>query len=101
MKQAKGTIVRTVNIMNHDYAIALPEGNFLVSNGDEHLREEDYGKEAIVKYDPQDQFCKFICFVSEPAETICCEHCGHEYDRHIGDQCPNCGHLQSKEAHHG
>jgi len=25
-------------------------------------------------------------------ETICCEHCGHEYDRHIGSECPNCGH---------
>jgi len=25
-------------------------------------------------------------------ETICCDHCGHEYDRHVGDECPNCGH---------
>lgn len=28
----------------------------------------------------------------EPKETICCDGCGHEYDRHIGDECPNCGH---------
>jgi rubrerythrin len=26
-------------------------------------------------------------------QTICCGHCGHEYDRHVGDQCPNCGHV--------
>ena len=25
-------------------------------------------------------------------ETICCDSCGHEYDRHIGDLCPNCDH---------
>ncbi len=30
-------------------------------------------------------------------ETICCEHCGFEYDRHIGDECPNCGHMQSPD----
>ena len=25
-------------------------------------------------------------------ETICCDNCGEEYDRHIGDVCPRCGH---------
>jgi hypothetical protein len=28
----------------------------------------------------------------EQSETICCGRCGHEYDRHIGDECPNCNH---------
>ena len=28
----------------------------------------------------------------ENNETICCDHCGYEYDRHIGDNCPNCDH---------
>jgi rubrerythrin len=31
-------------------------------------------------------------------ETVCCEHCGHEYDRHVGDQCPNCGHIKKKST---
>lgn len=26
-----------------------------------------------------------------PPESICCDDCGYEYDRHIGDDCPNCG----------
>ena len=30
-------------------------------------------------------------------ETICCEECGHEYDRHIGDECPNCGHNNNEQ----
>ena len=68
MKQAKGTIVRTINIKNYDYAVALPEGNFLVKNGDEEIRDSDLGKQAIVKYDHMDsQFCEFICFISEEA----------------------------------
>ena len=29
-------------------------------------------------------------------ETICCGHCGHEYDRHVGDVCPNCGHNNTR-----
>jgi len=24
-------------------------------------------------------------------ETICCDYCGHEYNRLSGDECPNCG----------
>jgi len=27
----------------------------------------------------------------ELEETICCDKCGYEYDRHIGDDCPCCG----------
>ena len=30
----------------------------------------------------------------EITETICCKHCGHEYDRHVGDYCPNCNTYQ-------
>jgi len=97
MKQAKGTIVHTKNVMEYKFAVELPEANFLVQNEKGNLRENDYGKKAIVKYDPQDQFCTFVCFYSEPAETICCEHCGFEYDRHVGDECPNCGHLNNQE----
>jgi hypothetical protein len=33
----------------------------------------------------------------EDGETICCGHCGHEYDRHIGDECPNCGHNNHEQ----
>ena len=32
-----------------------------------------------------------------PDETVCCDHCGHEYDRHIGDLCPNCGHDNNEQ----
>jgi len=35
---------------------------------------------------------KAIREAMKPNETICCEACGHEYDRHIGDECPRCGH---------
>lgn len=27
---------------------------------------------------------------SGESETICCDHCGYEYGRSIGDLCPNC-----------
>lgn len=67
MIKAIGILVRTVNITNHPFAVALPEGNFLVWD-DDLLNEEDYGKEALVKYDPQDQFCHYIGFVSREAE---------------------------------
>jgi len=34
---------------------------------------------------------KAIREAMRPTETICCYGCGYEYDRHIGDICPNCG----------
>lgn len=67
MKHGTGTLVRTVNITNHLFAVALPEGNFLVWD-DNDLLEEDYGKEALVKYDPQDQFCHFIGFFAKESQ---------------------------------
>jgi hypothetical protein len=63
--KATAILVRTVNIMNYPFAASLPEGNFLVSNFEEDLTEEDYGKQVIVEYDPQDQFCTFKAFYSE------------------------------------
>ena len=66
MKKEIGTIVRTINIQNHNFAVALPEGNFLVWDENE-LLEEDYGKQALVEYDPQDQFCHFKCFYAQEA----------------------------------
>jgi hypothetical protein len=29
-------------------------------------------------------------------ETTVCEHCGYEYPRLVGDECPNCGYLQTE-----
>ena len=40
-----------------------------------------------VKYEGDDLY---TISEEESTETICCDHCGHEYDRHIGDECPNC-----------
>ena len=70
MKEAIGTLVRTINIVNHPFAVALPEGNFLIWD-DDLLEEEDYGKEALVKYGPQDQFCHYIGFVSIEESNHC------------------------------
>lgn len=33
----------------------------------------------------------------QPLEVLCCNHCGYEYDRHIGDMCPNCGHNNHEQ----
>lgn len=32
-----------------------------------------------------------LVLVNQPTQTICCDDCGEEYDRHIGDDCPRCG----------
>lgn len=58
-KLAIATIVRTVGT-HYEYAAALPEGNFLVSNGDAELTEDDFDKPAVVSYTPDDQFCTVI-----------------------------------------
>ena len=68
MKQAIAVLVRTVNIMmgHYGYPFAADRAGqkFLVKNFKD-LKEEDYGKQVIVEYDPQDQFCTFKAFYSE------------------------------------
>jgi hypothetical protein len=58
-KLAIATIVRTVGT-HYEYAAALPDGNFFVSNGDAELTEDDFDKPAVVSYTPDDQFCTVI-----------------------------------------
>jgi len=60
--KAVAILVRTVNIENYPFAASLPEGNFLVKNFEDDLKEDDYGKQVLVEYDPQDQFCTFKAF---------------------------------------
>jgi len=50
--KAKGTITSTPNAMGYKFAVALPEATFLVRNEKGNLREDDYGREALVTYDP-------------------------------------------------
>jgi hypothetical protein len=57
---ASGKVIRTIGSAIYDYAVALKEGNFLVSNGDDYLTPEDLDREVIVKYTPQDLFCKVV-----------------------------------------
>ena len=82
MKEAIGLIVRTINIQNCNHKVILPDGNpliwqnydfavalsekdiYLIQNQKE-LTENDYGRQALVEYDPQDQFCHFKRFVLE------------------------------------
>jgi hypothetical protein len=63
--KAVAILVRTVNIMNYPFAASLIKGNFLVKNFEENLTEDDYGKQVLVEYDPQDQFCTFKAFYAE------------------------------------
>lgn len=63
--KAIAILVRTVNIMNYPFAASLIKGNFLVKNFEEDLTEDDYGKQVLVEYDPQDQFCTFKAFYAE------------------------------------
>jgi hypothetical protein len=63
--KAIAILVRTVNIMNYPFAASLPEGNFLVKNFEENLTEDDYGRQILVEYDPQDQFCTFKAFYAK------------------------------------
>ena len=65
MKAAIAILVRTVNITNYPFAASLIKGNFLVKNFEDNLTEEDYGKQVLVEYDPQDQFCTFKAFYAE------------------------------------
>ena len=52
--------------MNYPFAASLPEGNFLVKNFEDDLKEDDYGKQVLVEYDPIDnQFCTFKAFYAE------------------------------------
>lgn len=60
--KAIAILVRTVNIENYPFAASLPEGNFLVKNFEDDLTEDDYDKQVLVEYDPQDQFCIFKAF---------------------------------------
>lgn len=73
MKTAIATLVHTFG-SHYEYAAALPEGNFLVSNGDEELTAEDFGKPVLVRYEPQDQFCKVIPMevVENALRTVLC-----------------------------
>lgn len=32
----------------------------------------------------------FVFDVKEDSSTICCQACGEEYDRRVGDYCPRC-----------
>ena len=66
MPYASGTVTPTFGSAIYEFAVQLPEGSFLVSNGDEHLTPEDVGKEVIVSYTTQDQFCKVI-----PTPLVC------------------------------
>ena len=79
-KKAIGLIVRTINIQNcnrtvilpdgsplvwqnYDFAVTLSEGDIFLVQDQKELTENDYGKQALIEYDPQqDQFCHFICF---------------------------------------
>ena len=64
--KAIAILVRTVNIENYPFAASLPQGNFLVKNFEDDLKEDDYGKQVIVEYDPIDnQFCTFKAFYAE------------------------------------
>jgi len=64
--KAIAILVRTVNIMNYPFAASLIKGNFLVKNFEDDLKEDDYGKQVLVEYDPIDnQFCTFKAFYAE------------------------------------
>jgi len=64
MKTAIGILVSKPNVVNCDYAVALQEGTFLVSNqadlftGDGYILEQ--GDHVVVRYNPQDQFCRIV-----------------------------------------
>jgi hypothetical protein len=60
MKTALGILTPTIGSAIYDYAVQLKEGNFFVSNGDEILTEEMIGNPVLVRYEPQDPFCKVI-----------------------------------------
>jgi hypothetical protein len=60
MKTALGILTPTIGSEIYDYAVQLKEGNFFVSNGDEILTEDMIGNPVLVRYEPQDQFCKVI-----------------------------------------
>lgn len=71
MKTRIAIIVRTVNIKIYPFAADMAEGNFLIKNFND-LTEEDYGKQILVEYDPQDPFCTFkefytSCFDADKA----------------------------------
>lgn len=59
MKTAIAILVPTIGT-HYKFAAALPEGNFYVSNGDEELTEKDLGMHVLIRYNPQDLFCKVI-----------------------------------------
>ena len=64
--KALGTIVRSIGSKIYEYAISLEGGvSLLIQNGDEELHKGDYGKQVIVEYDPQDDFCTFKAFYAE------------------------------------
>jgi hypothetical protein len=68
MKQATGVIVHTIGSGIYPYAISFAGADgysLTISNGDDELREEDYGKTAIVEYEDGNPFCRFKCFYSK------------------------------------
>ena len=68
--KAIAILVRTVNIMNYPFAASLPEGNFLVKNFEDDLKEGDYGRQAQVEYEPGDPLCTFKAFYAEEEDTL-------------------------------
>jgi hypothetical protein len=64
MKTAIGIIICKPDALSCDYAVALQEGTFLVSNAADLLTGDGYilevGDHIVVRYNPQDQFCRII-----------------------------------------
>lgn len=59
MKCGIAILVRTIGT-HYEFGAALPEGTFLVTNAEEVLTDDDFGKPTLVRYEPADQFCEVI-----------------------------------------
>jgi hypothetical protein len=92
-KRGEGVVVRTVGSDIYDYAVSMDEGNFLITNGDEEIREEDIGKRIIVNYEPEWPCCQFVCFYSEDKkepEVDSCDNCVERLTGVAGSSCDGC-----------